>query len=238
MLLSQRLIIQRSKVIGFEIPNESDEVTDNIVLKLTAISGGYQRIINISRCLRLTSTCLNNIYKCQGLQYLNLSYTNIENISSLIHLPILKSLSLAGLHLINYDDIKWLVTIQILNLQFSNFSKPELLINFNLLRSLDFGHTPITNINGIQNLTRIEELYLDSTPNIAEKDNQSIINSLSNLSNLKLLQIGNSNLTKSLNLFERVLSPLTTIVTKPRRYFYCYLFFCYFNIYVFIYLCI
>lgn len=217
MLLSQKLLINRSNAIGVTIPSNSDEVIDLIVLKLTALSGSHQRYINISRCSRLTSNCLNNIGKCQGLLYLNISYTTIENISPLINLPLLKSLSIAGLHLINYDDIKWLVTLEILNTQFSNFSKPELLCNFNVLRSLDFGHTPITNINGIQRLTRLEELYLDSTPYIQESSNQMIVNSLVDLSSLKLLQIGNSNLTKALNLFQQTLPPLVTIVTKPRR---------------------
>ena len=217
MFVSQRLIIKRTQAIGYEVPNDSDLVTDTIVLRLIALTGGHQRLINLSFCSRLTSSCLNNFYKCSGLQYLNLSYTNIENISSLINLSNLRSLSLAGLHLINYDELRWIITLEILNLSFSNFSKPELLSNFNLLRSLDFGHTPISNINGLQSLARLEELYLDSTRNISENENQGIIHLLSNLNNLKLLQIGNSNLVKSLHSFQNTLSPLTTIVTKPRR---------------------
>jgi hypothetical protein len=217
MLLSQRLIIRRSKAIGIEIPDEADSVTDATVLRLCALSGGHQRMICVARCFRLTNNCLGNIQRCQGLQYLNLSYTGIENISPLMNLPMLRSLSLAGLNLINYEDLRWLVTLEILNLQYSNFSKPELLADFGVLRSLDLGHTSITTLNGIEKLTRLEELYLDSTRRLTEPTLvDSLIISLEQLVHLKLLQIGDSLFVKSFQKIVSLFSPRLTIATKPR----------------------
>ena len=217
MLLSQRLMIRRNQAIGIQIPDEADSVTDAIMLKLCALSGRHQRLISVARCYRLTNYCLDNIGRCLGLQYLNLSYTNIENISPLMNLPVLRSLSLAGLFLINYEDLRWLVTLEILNLQYSNFSKPELLIDFILLRSLDLGNTKISSITDLKNLVRLEELYLDSTKYLKDEMNPNSIQTLQCLPDLKYLQIGNSSLTKSCHTLRQSISPLTSIITKPRR---------------------
>jgi hypothetical protein len=221
MLLSQRLIIRRSKAIGIEMPNEADSVTDATVSRLCALTGGHQRMICVARCYRLTNLSLGNIHRCQGLQYLNLSYTGIENISPLMNLPILRSLSLAGLNLINYDELRWLVTVEILNLQYSNFSKPELLTDFCLLRSLDLGHTPITTLVGLEELTRLEELYLDSTRRLTDQPKvmESLLLILKHSSEgLKYLQLGDSIFIKSFHqLLGQLSSSKVTIATKPRH---------------------
>jgi Leucine-rich repeat (LRR) protein len=216
MLLSQRLII-RNQAIGVQIPDEPDSVTDAIVLKLCALSGRHQRIISVARCYRLTNNCLENIGRCLGLQYLNLSYTKVENISPLMNLPMLRSLSLAGLVLINYEDLRWLVTVEILNLQYSNFSKPELLSDFNLLRSLDLGNTMISSISDLRRLDRLEELCLDSTKRFKDETISESIQTLQCFPDLKYLQIGNSPLVKSFHTLQQSISPLTSIITKPRR---------------------
>jgi hypothetical protein len=134
-----------------------------------------------------------------------------------MNLPMLRSLSLAGLFLINYEDLRWLVTVEILNLQYSNFSKPELLCDFNLLRSLDLGNTKISSISELKKLVRLEELYLDSTKCLKDETTPESIHTLQLLPDLKYLQIGDSLLTKSCHTLRQSISPLTMIVTKPRR---------------------
>lgn len=217
MLLSQRLIIQRAEVLGITIPDEADKVTDAVFLRLIALCGGHERVVGAGRCFRLTSSCLDNIFRCYGLQYLDISYTEITDISPLKDLPVLRSLNLAGLKCANYDDIKWITTLELLNLNFSTITTVKSLSGLHLLRSLDLGHTQIASITDISTLTRLEELYVDSTNKIEEAYVPDAAQILREFVCMKYLQIGNSALAKGVRTLAHVLSPTTSIVTKPRR---------------------
>ena len=220
MLLSQRLIIQRAAVLGVEIPDDPDKVTDAVFLRLLALCGGHERLVGVGRCFRLTNACLDNIHRCYGLQYLNLSYTQITDISPIKDLPVLRSLSLCGLNCASYDDIKWITSLEILNLNFSSISCATALQGLSLLRSLDLGHTQITTINELSTLTRLEELYLDSNIHMDSCMEVSSVGAIFEpLSSLTYLQIGNTSaLLKKAQKLALVLPPKTVIMTKPRRF--------------------
>jgi hypothetical protein len=211
------MVIQRADVLGITIPDDPDKVTDAVFQRLIALCGGHVRVVGVGHCFRLTNSCLDNMFRCYGLQFLDLSYTQITDISPIKDLPMLRSLNIAGLKCANYDDIKWITTLEILNLNFSTISSVESLSGLLLLRSLDLGHTPIVSITDISTLTRLEELYVDSTLKIDQACVPDAAKMMKEYVCMKYLQIGNSALTKGLNTMARVLPPTAAIITKPRR---------------------
>lgn len=217
MLVSQRFILRGSKLLGVDIPDDADLVTDAIVLRISAVSGGHQRVFSVARCQRLTNTCLGNIHRFVGLQHLNLSWTGITNLESLSTCVNLRSFSLAGVNLVTYEGLQFLTSIEVLNLQYSNFSKPELFKDFYLLRSLDLGNSMIQSTDNLAQFTRLEELYIDSTYRLKPDSIDVLSKSLRHLTSLKLLQVGDSEFVNHITAFNHRLTPQTTLMTKPRR---------------------
>lgn len=219
MLLSHRLILHRADALGITIPDDPDKVTDAVFLRLIAISGGHERLVGAAHCFRLTSSCLDNIYRCYGLQYLNISYTEISDISPLKDLPMLRSLSLSGLKCKSYEDLKWITTLEILNLNFSSIANLESLSGLQLLRSLDVGHSQISSISEISTLTRLEELYVDSSTNLDASCISESAVAMEPFVCLKYLQIGNTGLTKGVRqIVQKLPNKDVSILTKPRRF--------------------
>lgn len=111
---------------------------------------------------------------CHSLLFLNLSYTQVDDISSISTCVNLRGVNLAGTNLRSYDPLKWLSGLEILNLNCSSIrsidTAGESFSELRLLRSLDLGGcSGLCSLRDLQflasgQLTRLEELLLDGTP--------------------------------------------------------------------------
>lgn len=137
-------------------------------------SGAHQRLLSLARCVNVTNVGVEKFSLCQSLLFLNLSYTQIDDISSISNCVNLRGVNLAGTNLKSYDPLKWLSGLEILNLNCSSISSIDTagasFSELRLLRSLDLGGcSGLCSLRDLQflasgQLTRLEELLLDGTP--------------------------------------------------------------------------
>lgn len=169
MLLSQLFVVSQLKSIGIDLPEDPDGVEDDLVNRLLIFSGAHQRLISLARCQKITNDGISNLPLCRSLLYLNLSYTNIRDISAISNCEILRGVNAAGTNFESYEPLKWLNNLEVLNLSFSSIEKAGSSFNdLRMLRSLDLGNTSITSLEELSflttgRLTRLEELLLDGT---------------------------------------------------------------------------
>ena len=145
-----------------------------VSLRILIYSGSHQRLLGLARCANVTNLGIQKLPLCQSLLFLNLSYTQIDDISSISTCVNLRGVNLAGTNLKSYDPLKWLSGLEILNLNCSSIQSVDTagegFSELRLLRSLDLGNCPgLCSLQDLHflasgQLTRLEELLLDGTP--------------------------------------------------------------------------
>lgn len=83
-----------------QCPLSKVHVTDLIFKKIIQSNGGHQYLIDISRCINLSSKNFQNLNACLFLWYLDISYTKVTDIYFLSSCIYLRGLNLAGIQLI------------------------------------------------------------------------------------------------------------------------------------------
>lgn len=137
--------------------------------RILIYSGSHQRLLSLARCSKVTNAGIDKLPLCQSLLFLNFSYTQIEDISSIAACVNLRGVNLAGTKLQSYDSLKWLIGLEVLNLNNSAIDTiGDSFSELRLLRSLDLGNTQLTTLRDLEfiakgQITRLEELYLDGT---------------------------------------------------------------------------
>lgn len=216
MLISQTYLISKMTVLNVFIPANPDDATDEVVKRILCICGRHERVLGLPWCSKITNEILPDIKKCAALQHLDISFTNITQLTPIINCRVLRTLSIAGLKCDNYECLAQMDTLEILNLHNSTISNSNCLLYLSRLRSLDIGNTLISSKTTLCSLTRLEELYMDSTPT----ESDPIISNFSKLCSLKLLNIGDSDMAVYKQELSAVLPSFTVVQYSARRVYF------------------
>ena len=134
---------------------------------------------------------------CTALVYLDLSFSNILDLSVLRPLIALKSLVMGGVRVNDFSQLKYLDTLELLSLrQCLGLQDLSDVCQLKTLRSLDIGYCrKVSSISPLKQLTRLEELVLDSSGlQLNEHVSESIV-CVSCLPNLRMLNVSNTALS-------------------------------------------
>lgn len=200
-------------------PSEKSDVTDDAFLS-SLMKCKHSRYVGLSHCYQLTSDVITDALSlCVGIQYLDLSYVQIERLDTLHLCSLLTSLSLAGntvLQGVSWQPLSHIHSLQLISLRNSSFSDCDLLSGLCKLRSLDLGGCiKVSCIGPLADCTRLEELVLDESG--VEADGAS----LDCLATLPLLSILN------LYVFHTTSSPSVHFVAishthaRPLTFLFC-----------------
>ena len=129
-------------------------------------------------------------------------YSNyISDFSPLSYLSNLKKFTIEKINLNCLNQIKGLIKIENLNL-FGNKDLTDISLLSNLvnIKKLNLAETKINNIKGIESMIKLEELNLENDDDVSDKDKLTDISPLSNLVNLRKLNLSWQNIidTKSI----------------------------------------
>ena len=103
---------------GIQPPMLKDEVTDDTFTSIICTVGSHQRLISISQCNNIRPGNLKLLGLCTSLQYLDISYTRLADISIIAsNCQVLKSLQLSGLYLDTYIPLGSMISLELLNLR-------------------------------------------------------------------------------------------------------------------------
>ena len=141
---------------------------------------------------------ISSLAKLSSLQSLDLRYNKISDISFLEKLTSLQSLGLTSNKICDTSSLKKLTSLQSLDLrsnQISDISSLEKLTNS---QSLDLRYNQISDINFLEKLTSLQSLYLRS-------NKTSDISSLAKLSSLQSLDLSNNKIC-DINSLEKLTS--------------------------------
>mmetsp|Transcript_10949 Transcript_10949/g.19790 ORF Transcript_10949/g.19790 Transcript_10949/m.19790 type:complete len:263 (-) Transcript_10949:247-1035(-) len=147
-----------------------------------------------STLIDLSLTQLSDISVLSGLQNLtelNLAETKVSNISLLSTLSNLRILCLQGTQITNISGLSTLTKLQKLYLSRTQISEISSLSTLKNLKELDLSRTLITDISAFSTLNNLEFLYLDYC-------NVQMNSVLLNLIKLKALYVDESNLVNNL----------------------------------------
>lgn len=81
MQISHDFTVRLLGVQGIKLPMLKSEVDDNIFKNLISIAGGHQRMLDIRGCINISPSALNLLSYCNSLQYLDVSFTQLTDIS-------------------------------------------------------------------------------------------------------------------------------------------------------------
>jgi len=154
----------------YQHPKNRLEVDDVLFDSYVNLQGGHQTMIDVSRCINVSSPRFDQMGQCLNVMYLDLSFTRIANIEAIAENCVcLRSLLLAGTKELAHDafePLSKLAYLELLSLRGARNVDSQtvtLCQDMLTLRSLDLGHTQVTSITCLRKLTRLEELVLDST---------------------------------------------------------------------------
>ena len=195
MQISCKLSVQAMNSPDFNIPKKHADVTDSLLERILRLSGLSQRMVDVSRCSNLSRNCVNFLSLCQNILYLDMSYTAINSVDTLAdNCLVIRSLYLCGTNLTTCESLSKMTSLELLNLSFSSFSNTTTLSPLIKLRSLDLGHSKINSIMGLSSMSRLEELLIDSSELRNQKYVKQSLEVLGSLKELKLLNVGGTEL--------------------------------------------
>jgi hypothetical protein len=158
-------------------PKSRHDVDDKLFEIQISLLGGHQLLVDVSHCNQVSPQKLNLLQQCTSLCYLDLSYTKLTSIRSIVeNCTNLKALMLAGLSGLTVDAYTALgraTTLEMLSLRNSkNVSDRAVapIRDMLMLRSLDLGGADVTVAgvgHAVRGLSRLEELALDATLNLS-----------------------------------------------------------------------
>ena len=90
MLMSHDYIPRIMDTLGTQCPSDKNDVTDEIFLRIVRTNGCYQNLLDVSRCCNLSPGIFQNLNVCVTLQYLDISYTTVDDLSFLEYCVSLK----------------------------------------------------------------------------------------------------------------------------------------------------
>lgn len=83
MLVSHDYSSRLMSDLGVLCPSNRENVTDEIFSRIIQVNGAHQCLIDISRCYVLTSQTFQRLKICTLLQFLDLSYTKVTDLTFL-----------------------------------------------------------------------------------------------------------------------------------------------------------
>ena len=200
MLMNSNYLLRRMAGV-YQPPEKKSDVTDVLFKSIINQMGGHQMMMDISRCRLLVPTSFYDFNICTNLQYLDVSYTQIDDLDPITdNCTVLRSLVLAGIEFLSpvtFQPLSKLVSLELLSLRSSNIESSEYLQGLLQLRSLDLGHSGISSIGCLQGLTRMEELCLDHSMLKGEACVPESLHCLSRLKLLRLLNVCGTELEKA-----------------------------------------
>jgi Leucine Rich repeats (2 copies) len=119
----------------------------------------YTAFLNLSRT---QVSDLSSLSSLTQLQYLNLSRTQISDLSSLSSLTQLQYLNLSGTQISDLSSLSSLTQLQYLNLSRTQVSDLSLLSSLTQLQYLNLSETQISDLSPLSSLTQIWGLHLES----------------------------------------------------------------------------
>ena len=179
--LSDREVQELARKTGISVTTETGELKSDARTSLNLR-------LSKSQWLDLSYTKISNLNTLVGLtqlEWLDLGYTNISDVDVLAGLPQLQTLYLSHTDIIDLEPLAESLHLQTLYLNDTNIRDLRPLENLTRLKTLDLGSTGVTDITALAKLTHLEMLDLSNTP---LRD----ITPLSGLHNLELLCLGNS----------------------------------------------
>jgi internalin A len=169
--------------IGEKLPHLTIKGFDD--LRLTSLDLGSNKIDRIEGLEKLTT-----------LRRLNLSGNRIREIEGLDNLTNMENLDLRGNQIVEIRGLDNLLNLKSLNLKRNLIAELRGLDNLSSLKILHID--PVNKIGGLEHLGNLEELYMDHHQDSHVKLNA--IDGLNNLTQLRVLNLSNNNITKLENL--------------------------------------
>jgi Leucine-rich repeat (LRR) protein len=203
------------------------------VSSILHIAGGHQIMVDLSWCYNLTFGAFQAIPQCRLLQYLDVSYTRIADVSPIAGCPLLKGLNCAGISLpdtASYSPIGDLSELQVLILRSSNIASGDPLVPLQQLRSLDLGNSKIASVAFLDGcFTRLEELAIDGARNMADNPDDHAnqrpqgldpdLRAIMSLPSLKVLNVCDTRLSRHEKVLQNFREDLW-LEAEPMRYLY------------------
>jgi hypothetical protein len=190
------------------------EMSDQYLIRFLAVTAGYQRCLSLHHCSRLSYLSFAKLSSCISLWCLDLSYTNIDDLTPIQCCVSLRSLILSGTKVEDYSPVGELYDLELLHMNFSSVKSIDIASNLTKLRSLNLGFTAVADVTPISTCTRIEALYLDKT---AISSTEDLICAISPISNLRSLNIALTRCVPDINLIRRAV-PRAVVTEYSTRY--------------------
>ncbi|KAJ1433276.1 hypothetical protein B484DRAFT_447332 [Ochromonadaceae sp. CCMP2298] len=220
MMLSNTFATRMLGILLPQTPTNKKELLDSHFESDILKMGAHQLLVDVSRCCKLSTRTFKNLSVCRSLLYLDVSYTQINNIDPIVdNCEMLRGLNVSGVNVIDgaFTRVRELSDLEVLLMRLSNVTHIDWMEDLCKLRSLDLGETHIHSIDSLGGHTRLEELALDRAHFELRGSELDFLDVFYGLSSLLLLNICETELARHAEKIRNAVGHDMYIEKVPRR---------------------